>query len=405
MQGDVHFEANGLNGSTFGFVAHCPGVFRRVRAQLQVNENTFQLALSGGKPFVHLFVSSRGNGFLWATGKRRFIIKSVTKAERAVLLRVLLPSLQRHLRRFPDSLLVPFLGCYTIKRQREREITVIVLPNALYNPAFPVHTRFDLKGSTIARETSVDARQFLSFSRKDNDFLETHRWLMLGKRQRATLLRQLRTDAEYLRDLGLMDYSLLVGVHYVEKDDTVAADKKLPSTILRLSGTRVENDDEVDEIKVSATVQRSKVPFPYLANEPSVATSGARVSGSLSDPVSGPSAGQKKWNKGDSLWMRLNRSQAHRGLRTSSTLEKAESSVTSELVVRREGVPAARAWFSSDGRCVYFFSIIDLLQRFNVAKRIEHGLKALRSDSTKISSVEPRFYCSRFVRFVTLYSR
>ena len=167
----------------------------------------------------------------------------------------------------------------------------------------------------------------------------------------------------------------------------------------------MENDDEVDEIKVSATVQRSKVRFPHLANEPSVATSGARVSSSLSHPFIGPSAGQKKWNKVDSLWMRLNRSQAHRGLSTSSTLEKAESSVTSELVVRREGVPAARAWFSSDGRCVYFFSIIDLLQRFNVAKRIEHGLKALRSDSTKISSVESRFYCSRFVSFVTLYSR
>ena len=50
---------------------------------------------------------------------------------------------------------------------------------------------------------------------------------------------------------------------------------------------------------------------------------------------------------------------------------------------------------------IYYVGIIDILQQYNVTKKIEHVFKSLRYDRHEISAVDADEYASRFVRFIT----
>lgn len=49
---------------------------------------------------------------------------------------------------------------------------------------------------------------------------------------------------------------------------------------------------------------------------------------------------------------------------------------------------------------VLYLGIIDILQNYNMTKRIEHAYKSLQFDSLSISAVDPTFYSHRFLEFI-----
>lgn len=49
---------------------------------------------------------------------------------------------------------------------------------------------------------------------------------------------------------------------------------------------------------------------------------------------------------------------------------------------------------------VLYLGIIDILQEYNMTKKIEHAYKSLQFDSLSISVVDPEFYSQRFLRFI-----
>jgi len=49
---------------------------------------------------------------------------------------------------------------------------------------------------------------------------------------------------------------------------------------------------------------------------------------------------------------------------------------------------------------IYFFGLIDCLQQYTTAKMAETGLKGMVHDWTKVSSVPPAMYASRFLKFI-----
>lgn len=60
---------------------------------------------------------------------------------------------------------------------------------------------------------------------------------------------------------------------------------------------------------------------------------------------------------------------------------------------------------SSDGKdramgLVYYMGIIDVLQPYNLRKKVEHALKSLRESPDALSCVDPAQYSKRFVDFV-----
>lgn len=49
---------------------------------------------------------------------------------------------------------------------------------------------------------------------------------------------------------------------------------------------------------------------------------------------------------------------------------------------------------------VLYMGIIDILQEYNVVKKLEHAYKSFRFDPLSISVVEPHLYAARFISFL-----
>lgn len=49
---------------------------------------------------------------------------------------------------------------------------------------------------------------------------------------------------------------------------------------------------------------------------------------------------------------------------------------------------------------VLFFGVIDILQDYDISKKLEHAYKSIQYDPTSISAVDPRQYSRRFRDFI-----
>ena len=59
-----------------------------------------------------------------------------------------------------------------------------------------------------------------------------------------------------------------------------------------------------------------------------------------------------------------------------------------------------RVTAKEDYNVVLYIGIIDILQNYNMVKRMEHLYKSLQFDSQSISSVNPKAYSLRFQNFL-----
>lgn len=89
---------------------------------------------------------------------------------------------------------------------------LIVVAN-VFNSSLPIHERFDLKGSTYKRTVGLDRRGTAGVVHKDIDFMQMGRSLKLPVGMGQQLRRQIVLDACFLERQGVIDYSLLIGVH------------------------------------------------------------------------------------------------------------------------------------------------------------------------------------------------
>lgn len=49
---------------------------------------------------------------------------------------------------------------------------------------------------------------------------------------------------------------------------------------------------------------------------------------------------------------------------------------------------------------ILFFGIIDILQDYDISKKLEHAYKSMQYDPTSISAVDPKQYSKRFRDFI-----
>lgn len=49
---------------------------------------------------------------------------------------------------------------------------------------------------------------------------------------------------------------------------------------------------------------------------------------------------------------------------------------------------------------VLYFGIIDILQDYDISKKLEHAYKSLQVDPASISAVDPKLYSKRFRDFI-----
>jgi 1-phosphatidylinositol-4-phosphate 5-kinase len=196
---------------TFKFKDYCPVVFAYLRRMYGVNEFDFLLSVCGNANFIEFISNAKSGQFFFYSSDGRYMIKTMTNAE-SKFLRQMLPEYFKHCCENPNTMVTRFFGMYRVKLYHLRRNVKFVIMNSVYYTDKNLQTFYDLKGSTIGRDAKPNHAVL-----KDNDLRHSlpENALALRPHQRTLVREQLEADCSFLVRMGVMDYSMLVGIHYV----------------------------------------------------------------------------------------------------------------------------------------------------------------------------------------------
>lgn len=176
--------------------------FRRLRTAAGITEEDFISSLCG-KPLVggDTEASGKSGSLFLRSHDNKYIIKTIEEHE-FVVLKEILPNYVLYLEDNTDSLLCRFYGAYSL-RMRGLTLRMVVMSNIIRRQPDQI---YDLKGTTEDRW--VDATQHSVL--KDVNF---NRYSLMFDLEHSRRLKMcIKDDAEFLESIGVMDYSLLVGI-------------------------------------------------------------------------------------------------------------------------------------------------------------------------------------------------
>lgn len=81
---------------------------------------------------------------------------------------------------------------------------------------YKVHTKYDIKGSSVDRAATIKEKEKNLPTYKDNDLVSDGRLIQLGSEAKRLFMEKLTRDVTFLCDLKIMDYSLLIGIHEIK---------------------------------------------------------------------------------------------------------------------------------------------------------------------------------------------
>ncbi|KAI5092185.1 phosphatidylinositol 5-phosphate 4-kinase type-2 alpha, partial [Silurus meridionalis] len=351
--------------SHFKFKEYCPLVFRNLRERFSIDDQDFQNSLTRSAPLVSEAQGRSGARFHTSYDKR-YVIKTISSEDVAEMHNILKKYHQFIVECHGTTLLPQFLGMYRITVDGDE--TYMIVTRNVFSHRLSVYKKYDLKGSTVAREASDKEKVIQSVSQsvsqssvsqsvsrvlyyqcvhycsfdfkakelptyKDNDFINDGQKIYINEENKKIFLEKLRKDVEFLAQLKLMDYSLLVGIHDVERaeqEDVESEDN--------------EGDDE-----------------------------GESDGGIVGTPPDSPS----------------------NTLDSTKPLSPGDFDPTIDVY-------AIKSHENSPRKEVYFMAVIDILQHYDAKKKAAHAAKTVKHGAgAEISTVNPEQYSKRFYDFIT----
>ena len=153
----------------------------------------------------------RSGAFIFLTHDQRFLIKTISQADTKCFLSIMLTKYLERIENFPDSKLVRILGVFKINPMKQN---LIIMENLLVNKQDCVI--FDLKGSKVARLVKgiEDPKNPpLGCILKDINFMLYDRKIELDEDSKQRIVKTLAMDFSVLRECGIVDYSILLGIY------------------------------------------------------------------------------------------------------------------------------------------------------------------------------------------------
>ncbi|TYZ58776.1 hypothetical protein PybrP1_003345 [[Pythium] brassicae (nom. inval.)] len=218
------------------FVDYAPSEFRAVRRAFGLSDETY---LASFRTTAKERVSAGSSGaFMFFSGDNALIVKSMKEKECRKLVKMA-PAYAAFIRQHPASRIIRFFGCHRI-RLYGRNFYFVVMSNVLHSVQHTatIAEKYDVKGSWVDRRarrpqvgdtvtcSDCDASYAFGLDDASTTFpfhlhrpdtilkdLDLKRKLRLPARVAANLHAQLVADCDFLHSMGIMDYSLLVGVH------------------------------------------------------------------------------------------------------------------------------------------------------------------------------------------------
>uniref|UniRef100_A0AAQ6A5G6 Phosphatidylinositol 5-phosphate 4-kinase type-2 gamma n=1 Tax=Amphiprion ocellaris TaxID=80972 RepID=A0AAQ6A5G6_AMPOC len=114
-----------------------------------------------------------------------------------------------------STLLPQFLAMYRVTV--ESEDTYLLVMRNMFSHRLHVHRKYDLKGSLVSREASFKEKVKDLPTYKDVDFRNNMQKVYVSDEEKEKIMDKLNRDIEFLVRMRIMDYSLLLGIHDVER--------------------------------------------------------------------------------------------------------------------------------------------------------------------------------------------
>ncbi|KAJ4318258.1 Phosphatidylinositol-4-phosphate 5-kinase, partial [Neodidymelliopsis sp. IMI 364377] len=346
----------------FKFKDYAPWVFRHLRTTFKLDPADYLVSLTSKYILSELGSPGKSGSFFYFSRDYKYIIKTIHHAEHKFL-RKILKDYYNHVQENPNTLLSQFYGLHRVKIPYGRKIHFVVMNN-LFPPHRDIHRTFDLKGSTIGRDfREEDLEKNPRATLKDLNWLRRDLHLELGPTKKDVFIEQMRKDVKLMQRLHIMDYSMLVGIHDLEKGNEEnlrektlkvfqpggeAAEEPQPNQLMR-TPSKLETARKARELRQSVKTQK---PVPM-----------EQTSARMPDEL--------------------------------------EDSKRNFFFYSDDGGFQATHEDNRPGEEIYYLGIIDCLTHYSIIKRMEHFFKGLANTESQISAIPPERYGDRFVKFIT----
>ena len=359
--------------SQFKFRTYAPVAFRKFRNIFCIERDKFLVSLCA-EPMIELSNPGASGSIFYVTQDDEIICKTVSHKE-SRFLQEILPAYYLNLHQNFRTLLPKFFGfyCYSCNTKNVR---IICMKNLLPK-GLSMHHKFDLKGSTYKRKASRKERAKANPTYKDLDFMTMYpEGILLQPELYHSLMDTIERDCRALESLKIMDYSFLMGVHNVDHPRVPLLSQMKGRMFGDTEPLRreVEEEQDSDDSDQGRGGERQKKPAML--------------------------------ERLGSFQQRQNRLIAHSTALESITaevedvtmVENVDDTDTAEIVSTYGGIPAKN---HKGENLLIFIGIIDILQSFGVAKKLEHTWKSIIHDGDAVSVHRPSFYAQRFKKFLS----
>ncbi|XP_047337500.1 phosphatidylinositol 4-phosphate 5-kinase 8-like [Impatiens glandulifera] len=355
---------------------YCPMVFRMLREMFKLDAAEYMMSICGDDGLRELSSPGKSGSFFYLSKDDRFVIKTLRRYEVKTLLKML-PSYYKHIQENENTLITKFFGLHRITWGGGKKVRFVVMGN-MFLTELRIHRRFDLKGSRQGRLTSPDK---ISENPTLKDLDLSYEFEM-DKLLRGALFDQIHLDCKFLESQDIIDYSLLLGLHFRAPDHLTAL-LEPPDEI-----HKHENLPQNDGFTSSGELLIPPNGLMLVTHEPSsVSTApGPHIRGNT---LRAYSVGDKEV---DLLLPGTGRLRVQLGVNMPAKarrLLKDESNESDSEVELFEVYDV-----------VLYLGIIDILQEYNMKKKVEHACKSMRYDPMSISAVETKVYSKRFIDFL-----
>eukprot|EP00160_Parvularia_atlantis_P017373 Unigene5948_Nuclearia_a/m.18214 Unigene5948_Nuclearia_a/g.18214 ORF Unigene5948_Nuclearia_a/g.18214 Unigene5948_Nuclearia_a/m.18214 type:complete len:277 (-) Unigene5948_Nuclearia_a:232-1062(-) len=185
---------------------------------------------------------------------------------------------------------------------------------------------------------------------KDMNFVNSKKKIKLGPEKHKLFVEQIQSDAKFLAENNIMDYSLLLGIHDLDRGNKEELRTKGLSVLQPQAPLHNVDPTKEERRQIKKAIKRAHPEALGPDNNP--------------------------------LPQKLPQEQ------TISVFSQDDGGFQS---TDEDNRPLSE---------IYFMGIIDILTPYDIKKRIEHQFKAFNHNEYEISAIEPSKYAERFTAFL-----
>ncbi|KAG4115566.1 hypothetical protein ERO13_D12G113200v2 [Gossypium hirsutum] len=357
----------------FEWKDYCPKSFRLIQELENIDNDDYMMVVCSDETIKQVTSTVRpGNMFLFSNDSR-FAIKTLRKSELKVLLEML-PGYYSHIKRFRSTILNKLYGAHVVKPAGGTKVYFVVVAN-IFKSDLLMHRCYDLKGSLQGRKVEkMRYREKTLHKESDLDFL-----FYLEPLVRQRLLKQIKYDCAFLETAGIMNYSLMLGLHVKGSRQVDCVNSKCSNNGMRIFNVALHQSDVASQRSSDSSYKDSTSKYSTT---------------NIMDIISNTSFFENEASEvsfGDQ-WLQNN------------SCKFGEELVARGVRISKNGTGTLSCQNFTVIECydvLLCFGIVDFFQNYNVIKRIEHAYKSLQFDRKMIAAVNPKIYSSRFQEFIS----